>query len=73
MPSADSSRDTVEYLNNIFLLPDGLSSRQTVGGIMQFLVEHVSVFGVDLQNWMLIVLGMTAVYALFSWKTGDRT
>lgn len=40
---------------------------------MKFLVEHISIFGVDLQNWMLIVLGMTAVYALFSWKTSDRT
>jgi hypothetical protein len=44
-----------------------------MGGIMQFLVEHVSFLGLDVQNWMLIVLGMTAVYALFSWKTDKRT
>jgi hypothetical protein len=40
---------------------------------MQFLVQHVSVLGVDVQNWMLIVLGMIAAYALFSWKTDKRT
>jgi hypothetical protein len=40
---------------------------------MQFLVEHVSLLGFDVQNWMLIVLGMIAVYALFFWKTDKRT
>lgn len=40
---------------------------------MQFLVEHISFLGIDLQNWMLIVLGMTAAYALFFWKTDNRT
>jgi hypothetical protein len=40
---------------------------------MQFLIEHISFLGVHLQNWMLIALGMTAAYALFYWKTGNRT
>jgi len=40
---------------------------------MQFLVEHVSFLGFHIQNWMLIVLGMVAVYALFYWKTDHRT
>ena len=40
---------------------------------MQFLVQQVSLLGFHVQNWMLIALGMTAVYALFSWKTDKRT
>ena len=42
------------------------------GSAMQFLVERVSLLGFHLQNWMLIVLGMTVVYILFSWKAGNR-
>jgi hypothetical protein len=73
MLSINGSYHIDECLNHNFLLLGGLCSVKKMGGIMQFLVEHVSFLGLDVQNWMLIVLGMTAVYALFSWKTDKRT
>jgi hypothetical protein len=42
------------------------------GGTMHFLVQHVGVLGVDVQNWMLIGLGLSAAYALFSWSADKR-
>ncbi|WP_323050069.1 hypothetical protein [Caballeronia mineralivorans] len=39
---------------------------------MQFLVEHITVLGFEIQNWMLIALGVLVAYILFLWKTRDR-
>ena len=39
---------------------------------MQFLIEHFTVLGFEVQNWMLIVVGMIAAFVLFVWKTRDR-
>ena len=39
---------------------------------MQFLIEHFSILGFEVQNWMLIVVGLIAAYILFVWKTRDR-
>ena len=39
---------------------------------MQFLIEHFTFLGVEIQNWMLIVIGLIAVSILFVWMTRDR-
>jgi hypothetical protein len=39
---------------------------------VQFLIEHFTVLGFEIQNWMLIVLAMIAAFILFVWKTRDR-
>jgi hypothetical protein len=40
---------------------------------VQFLIEHFTVLGFEIQNWMLIVLAMIAAFILFVWKTRDRS
>ena len=35
-------------------------------------VLAVTVLGFEVQNWMLIVVGVIAAYILFVWKTRDR-
>ena len=39
---------------------------------MQFLIQGFTVLGFEVQNWMLIVVGLIAAYILFVWKTRDR-
>ena len=39
----------------------------------QFFVEHFTVLGFEIQNWMLIVVAVVAAYILFVWKTRDRS
>jgi hypothetical protein len=39
---------------------------------VQFLIEHFTVLGFEVQNWMLIVVGMIAAFILFVWKSRDR-
>jgi hypothetical protein len=39
---------------------------------VQFLIEHFTFLGFEVQNWMLIVVGLVAAYILFVWKTRDR-
>jgi hypothetical protein len=39
---------------------------------VQFLIEHFTILGFEVQNWMLIVVGMIAAFVLFVWKTRDR-
>ena len=39
---------------------------------MQFLIEGFTVLGFEVQNWMLIVVGLIAAFILFVWKTRDR-
>jgi hypothetical protein len=41
-------------------------------GAVQFLVEHFTFLGFEVQNWMLIVVGLIAAYVLFVWATRDR-
>jgi hypothetical protein len=41
--------------------------------VTQFLVEHFSLLGFEIQNWMLIVLGVLVAYILFLRKTRDRS
>jgi uncharacterized membrane protein YobD (UPF0266 family) len=41
--------------------------------VLQFLVEHVTVLGFEIQNWMLIALGVLVAYILFLRKTRDRS
>jgi hypothetical protein len=40
---------------------------------VQFLIEHFTFLGFEGQNWMLIVVGVIAVFIFFVWKTRDRT
>jgi hypothetical protein len=39
---------------------------------VQFLIEHFTVLGFEVQNWMLIVVGVIAAFIWFVWKTRDR-
>jgi hypothetical protein len=39
---------------------------------VQFLIEHFSILGFEVQNWMLIVVGVIAAFIWFVWKTRDR-
>jgi hypothetical protein len=39
---------------------------------VQFLIQSFTILGFEVQNWMLIVVGMIAAYTLFVWKTRDR-
>jgi uncharacterized membrane protein YobD (UPF0266 family) len=41
--------------------------------VTQFLVEHFTLLGFEIQNWMLIVLGVLVAYILFLRKTRDRS
>ncbi len=40
---------------------------------VQFLTEHFTFLGFGGQNWMLIVVGLIAVFIFFVWKTRDRS
>jgi hypothetical protein len=39
---------------------------------VQFLIQSFTVLGFEVQNWMLIMVGLIAAYILFVWKTRDR-
>jgi hypothetical protein len=39
---------------------------------VQFLVKHFTFLGFEVQNWMLIVAGLIAVFIVFVWLTRDR-
>ena len=39
--------------------------------VRQFLVEHFTVLGFEIQNWMLIVAALVAAYILFTWTMRD--
>jgi hypothetical protein len=45
---------------------------QKGAGAVQFLIEGFTVLGFEVQNWMLIVVGVIAAFILFVWKTRDR-
>jgi hypothetical protein len=40
--------------------------------VPQFLIEHFTILGFEIQNWMLIMVGVTAAFILFVWRTRDR-
>jgi hypothetical protein len=40
--------------------------------VAQFLVEHFTLLGFEIQNWMLIVVGVIVAFSLFVWRTRDR-
>jgi hypothetical protein len=40
--------------------------------VAQFLVEQFTFLGFEIQNWMLIVVGLTAAFILFVRRTRDR-
>jgi len=40
--------------------------------VAQFLVEHFTFLGFEVQNWTLIVVGLIVVYVLFVLRTRDR-
>jgi hypothetical protein len=39
---------------------------------VQFLIEGFTVLGFEVQNWMLIMVGVIAAFSLFVWKSRDR-
>jgi hypothetical protein len=39
---------------------------------VQFLVQEISLFGLKVQNWMLIVLVLVIAFVLFAWGTRSR-
>jgi disulfide bond formation protein DsbB len=66
------SAEALKYKNNIFLLLKRLSCTKNGGGSVHFLIEHFTFLGFEIQNWMLIVVGVIAVFILFIWKARDR-
>jgi hypothetical protein len=49
-----------------------LSLSKTGSAAVRFLVEGFTFLGFDVQNWMLVVVGLVAAFILFVWKTRDR-
>ena len=41
-------------------------------GAVQFLIEHFTFLGFEVQNWMLVVVGLIAAYMLLVWTSRDR-
>jgi hypothetical protein len=39
---------------------------------VQFLVDHFSFLGLELQNWMLIAVALVAAFIVLAWKSRDR-
>jgi hypothetical protein len=39
---------------------------------MEILVEHLTLFGFDFQNWMLIAMGLLVAYIIFVWRARSR-
>jgi hypothetical protein len=39
--------------------------------VAQFLVEHFNLLGFEVQNWMIIVVGLIIAYIVFVWRTRD--
>jgi hypothetical protein len=39
---------------------------------VQFLIGQFAFLGFEGQNWMLIMVGLIAVFTLFAWKTRNR-
>jgi hypothetical protein len=39
---------------------------------VEFLVESFNFLGFDVQNWMLVVIGMVAAFIFFVWRTRGR-
>jgi hypothetical protein len=40
---------------------------------VDFLVAHFDLLGFDVQNWMLIAVGLIIASVLFVWRTRDRS
>jgi nitrate reductase NapE component len=49
-----------------------LSLPKTGWASVRFLVEGFTFLGFDVQNWMLVVVGLIAAFGFFVWKTRDR-
>jgi hypothetical protein len=66
-----SNQDS-EILDNISLVPKPLSCRKKSGTyVAQFLVEHFNLLGFEVQNWMIIAVGLIIAYIVFVWRTRD--
>ena len=46
--------------------------RENGAEAVQFLVDHVTVLGLELQNWMLIAAALVAAFLVFAWIGRDR-
>jgi hypothetical protein len=46
--------------------------RKWGAGVEQFLVGHFAFLGFEGQNWMLVVVGVLAIFVAFVWITGNR-
>jgi hypothetical protein len=38
---------------------------------MDFLIRHFTFLGFDFQYWMPIVIGLSVIYIVWLWKTGQ--
>jgi hypothetical protein len=61
-----------KYKNNIFPSQKCLACRKAGSAAVRFLVEGFTFLGFDVQNWMLVVVGLIAAFIFFVWKTRDR-
>ena len=39
---------------------------------VQFFINHVNLFGLDVQNWMIIVAVLIVAFGAFAWLTYER-
>jgi hypothetical protein len=46
--------------------------RENGAEAVQFLVDHVTVLGLEIQNWMLIATALVAAFIVFAWTSRDR-
>jgi len=44
---------------------------QQGGSAVQFLVQKFTIFGVELQNWMPIVVFLIVSFIIFAWRARD--
>jgi hypothetical protein len=71
--SADRMRShSIRNTKIIYFCRQTAYPAQKGAGAVQFLIQGFTVLGFEVQNWMLIVVGLIAAYILFVWKTRDR-
>jgi hypothetical protein len=49
-----------------------LTMHKNGAGLVQFLIQPFRFFGIEGQNWMLIVFFLVVAFVLYVWRTRDR-
>ena len=69
--TAQSRAPRIEYKNNIFISLKRLHCPKNGAWAVHFLVENFSLLGFEVQNWMLIVVALLAIFVFFVWRARD--